>query len=104
MQRRAQPPPRMLDETPPASARPRSLCADLARRTGRGGQPRSDTRTLNTSADSGCLFKVLSVESFNLRCVSTLVEMSRCTALYTNAALYNIRIKVECSRRGDLLH
>lgn len=33
------------------------------------------TATLNTSAESGRFFKVLSVEVFNLRCVSTDVEM-----------------------------
>lgn len=35
-----------------------------------------DAPTLNTSAESGGLFKVLSVEVFSLRCVSTLAATS----------------------------
>ncbi len=38
-----------------------------------------DAPTLNTSAESGSLFKVLSVEVFNLRCISTNVVEMHCT-------------------------
>ena len=35
------------------------------------------TPTLNTSSESACLFKVLSVDVFNLRCVSTFHKRPR---------------------------
>lgn len=55
---------------------------------------RDDVPTLNTSANTGRLFTVLSVEVFDLRCISTLL-LSRCSALYTNDDRYNVGINVE---------
>jgi len=49
---------------------------------------RMGNSTLNTSAESGCLFNVLSVEVFNLRCISTF--LSRRSLLFTNVGLYFI--------------
>lgn len=66
---------------------PRASGVGLARR-------RAETPTLNTSVQSGHLYKVLSVGVFNLHCVSTF-SLSRCTALYTNDDLYNRPSKVE---------